>query len=296
MSDETKKNNNPDKTKDKSQLELLQKLLIEKESEIQIYRKELFKISHQLDEVMSQISTDISALKKIHKALVPTEIPNMAGFEFSRKFLYGSKTGGDYFDIFEHEDRLKFGILLSSSSGYAMSALFLSLILKVSHLIEAKKGLSPDKMIEKISAELKDIASSKDHAHVFYGVVDRRNYTLELCVVGQIHGFLQSPTESLKLISSNSDPLGPQFSPTFKSISVDLESKARLVLLSDGVTKVLSIDEISKLLNQLDKQQVHDVRNELLYQCQKKTDLENPINDQTVVVMEVKDRVIKLAK
>ena len=100
MSDETKKSNNTDKNKDKSQIELLQKQLIEKESEIQIYRKELFKISHQLDEVMSQISTDISALKKIHKALVPTEIPNMAGFEFSRKFLYGSKTGGDYFDIF----------------------------------------------------------------------------------------------------------------------------------------------------------------------------------------------------
>ena len=314
MSDESKKKNpqykgQEDKSRqdkisdqkpdnqDKNQTELLQKLLIEKESEIQVYRKELFKISYQLDEVMSKISTDVDALKKIHKALVPTEIPNMAGFEFSRKFLYGSKTGGDYFDIFEHEDRLKFGILLSSSSGYAMSALFLSLVLKVSHLIEAKKGLSPDKVIEKISTELKDIASSKDHAHVFYGVVDRRNYTLNLCVVGQIHGFLQSPTEPLKLISSSSDPLGPQFSPTFKSISVDLESKARLVLVSDGITKVLSIDEISKLLtNQLDKLQVHDVRNELLYQCQKKTGLENPISDQTVVVMDVKDRVIKLAK
>ena len=178
-----------------------------------------------------------------------------------------------------------------------MSALFLSLVLKVSHLIEAKKGLSPDKVIEKISTELKDIASAKDHAHVFYGVVDRRNYTLDLCVVGQIHGFLQSPTEPLKLISSDSDPLGLQFSPTFKSISVDLESKARLVLVSDGITKVLSIDEISKLLtNQLDKQHVHDVRNELLYQCQKKIGLENPISDQTVVVMDVKDRVIKLAK
>lgn len=309
MSNETKKNKNIDNNniadkssstdinKEKNQLELIQKLLVEKESEIQIYRKELFKISHQLDEVMSQISTDVDALKKIHKALVPTEIPNMAGFEFSRKFLYGSKTGGDYFDIFEHEDRLKFGILLSSSSGYAMSALFLSLVLKVSHLIEAKKGLSPDKVIEKINTELKDIASTKDHAHVFYGVVDRRNYTLDLCVVGQIHGFLQSPNQPLKLISSDSDPLGPQFSPTFKSVSVDLESKARLVLVSDGITKVLSIYEISKLLTeQVHKQQVHEVRNELLYQCQKKTGLENPINDQTVVVMDVKDRVIKLAK
>jgi sigma-B regulation protein RsbU (phosphoserine phosphatase) len=44
------------------------------------------------------------------------------------------------------------------------------------------------------------------------------------------------------------------------------------------------------------KNGVHDLRNELLFQAQRKSKLEEPLRDQTVVVIEVKDRVIKLAK
>jgi sigma-B regulation protein RsbU (phosphoserine phosphatase) len=44
------------------------------------------------------------------------------------------------------------------------------------------------------------------------------------------------------------------------------------------------------------KNGVHDLRNELLFQAQIKSNLEEPLRDQTVLVIDVKDRVIKLAK
>lgn len=268
-----------------------------KDQELLLYKQELLKFSHQLDNVMIQISSDVDLLKKIQKVLTPTEIPNITGFEFSRKFVYGSRYGGDYFDIFEHEDKLKFGILLSSSSGYAMSALFLSLILKVTHLMEAKKGLAPEKVLEQIGLELKSAAATKDETQAFYGVIDRRDLTLNFCAVGRIKGFLQVPGKPLQLISSDSEALGSITSPLFKSASVDLEPKSRLVLLSDGILQVLSTDQISQCLQALgNSSQVHDVRNEILLRCQLLSGLDTPLRDQTVVVIEVKDRVIKLAK
>lgn len=263
-----------------------------KDQELLLYKQELLKFSHQLDNVMIQISSDVDLLKKIQKVLTPTEIPNIPGFEFSRKFVYGSRYGGDYFDIFEHEDKMKFGVLLSSSSGYAMSALFLSLILKVSHLMEAKKGLSPEKVLEQIGAELKTTANTKDETQAFYGVIDRRDLTLNFCAVGRIKGFIQAG-KSLQLISSDSQALGSSTSPVFKSASVELEPKSRVVLVSDGILEVLSTDQISQCLSQTS---VHDVRNEILLQCQLTSGADTPLRDQTVVVIEVKDRVIKLAK
>ncbi|MES2802833.1 MAG: SpoIIE family protein phosphatase [Bdellovibrionota bacterium] len=272
-----------------------------KDQELLLYKQELLKFSHQLDNVMIQIAGDVDLLKKIQKVLTPTEIPNIPGFEFSRKFVYGSRYGGDYFDIFEHEDKLKFGILLSSSSGYAMSALFLSLILKVTHLMEAKRGLAPEKVLEQISAELKTTAGTKDETQTFYGVIDRRDLTLNFCAVGRIKGFLQAPGKHLQLISSDSPALGSSTSPVFKSASVELEPKSRVVLLSDGILEVLSTDQISQCLQTLGNSShnpttPHDVRNEILLKCQLVSGLDTPLRDQTVVVIEVKDRVIKLAK
>lgn len=272
-----------------------------KDQELLLYKQELLKFSHQLDNVMIQISSDVDLLKKIQKVLTPTEIPSIPGFEFSRKFVYGSRYGGDYFDIFEHEDKMKFGVLLSSSSGYAMSALFLSLILKVSHLMEAKKGLSPEKVLEQIGAELKTTANTKDETQAFYGVIDRRDLTLNFCAVGRIKGFIQGAGRALQMISSDSPALGSSTSPVFKSASVELEPKSRVVLLSDGILEVLSTDQISQCLQKLGgashtPASVHDVRNEILLQCQLVSGADTPLRDQTVVVIEVKDRVIKLAK
>jgi sigma-B regulation protein RsbU (phosphoserine phosphatase) len=273
-----------------------------KDQEILLYKQELLKFSHQLDNVMIQISGDVDLLKKIQKVLTPTEMPNIPGFEFSRKFVYGSRYGGDYFDIFEHEDKLKFGVLLSSSTGYSMSALFLSLVLKVSHLMEAKKGLSPEKVLEQIDLELKTMAATKDETHTFYGVIDRRDLTLNFCAVGRIKGFIQSQGgKPLQMISSDSAALGYSSAPTFKSASVELDPKSRVILLSDGILEVLSTDQISQCLQTLGPQShpsasVHDVRNEILLQCQIKSGSDTPLRDQTVVVIEVKDRVIKLAK
>src|SRR3989344_3162203 len=112
----------------KKKIAILEAELNKEDSEIMIYRQELLKFSQKLDLLMSQIAGDIKILSEVQKTLVPTEIPTIPGFEISRKFVYVSQAGGDYFDIFEHEDKMKFGILMASSSGYAMSALFLSLI------------------------------------------------------------------------------------------------------------------------------------------------------------------------
>jgi len=297
MADEGKKTTQSEIEILKKENALLEKIVQQKEEQISLYKQELLKFSHQLDSVMIQINSDVDLLKKIQKVLTPTEIPSISGFEFSKKFVFGTKFGGDYFDIFEHEDKMKFGILLSSSSGYAMSALFLSLIMKVSHLIEAKKGLSPEKVLMRLSEELKTAANEKDKTDVFYGVVDRRDFKLNFCSAGTIVGFAQEPGQSMKLLKSENEGLSSQSDYRLKSAEIDLNSKTRVTLASKGVIEVMGYDELCEMMNQMTAaSSVHDIRNEILFRCQQKSGLEHPLRDQTVVVMEVKDRVIKLAK
>ena len=288
------------KTDDNSELKkkiaALEAELKKKDSEIIVYRQELVKISQKLDAFMSQIGNDVKILSEVHKSIVPTEIPKIPGFEISRKFFYGSKFGGDYFDIFEHENKLKFGILVASSSGYAMSALFLSLIMKVSNVLEARKGNSPDKILQQIAEEVKKTAASKDTTSVFYGVIDRKDYTLKFCSAGKMDGYYQAPQKPIQILKSTNSAFGQQFSEKLTLASIELEPKSKICIVSEGLSEILGAESIVKIMTDNAKNGVHDLRNELLFQAQRKSKLDEPLRDQTVIVVEVKNQVIKLAK
>lgn len=280
----------------KNEVSFLQSELKSKTLEVSAYKNELLKFSQKLDQLMTHSNNDIQSLNQIHKFLAPTEMPQFPGFEFSRKFIYGSKLGGDYFDIFEHEDKMKFGVIISSATGYAMSALFLSLVLKVSHIMEAKKGMSPKAVVEHIGGELAHLASENDQSQVLYAVIDRRNWTFTFCAVGKVLGFLIDADHKIQVLSSESSGLGPKNSPKYSEIKLNLEAKTKILLVTEGLIDILSVDEMVVVIQNSKNKSVHELRNELLVTAQVKSGLENPLRDQTVVAIAVKENIIKLAK
>ena len=280
----------------KSEILYLRSELQSKQIEVLAYKNELIKFSQKLDQLMTKSNDDVRLLNQIYKYLSPTEMPQFPGFEFSRKFVYGTKFGGDYFDIFKHEDKMKFGVIISSATGYAMSALFLSLILKVSHIMEAKKGMPPAKVMEHIGDELKNLAADKDQVQALYAIIDRKDWTFTFCAVGRIQGFFINDDEPLQLISSSSTGLGPAYSPTYSEIKLNLEPRSKIILVTEGLMDVLTRDEMAEIIQSPKVKSVHDLRNDLLVAAQIKSGLDTPLRDQTVVVISVKDKIIKLAK
>ena len=280
----------------KSKVVDLESELRSKNEEVMIYRQELIHFSKQLDNLMSSVSVDMKFLAEIQKVLAPTHLPTIPGFEISRKFVFGSKSGGDYFDFFEFEDKFRFGVMIASSSGYAMSAIFLSFVLKFSHALQAKKGTPPEQILQKVGEELKAAATEKDLTHAFYAVVDRRDYSLRFCSVGKILGFYIAPNKPVLILKSSASPFGQQFSEQLTAAQIELEPDSRLCVVTDGLSDVLGTDKIVQIITDHGKGSVHDLRNELLFQAQQKTGLTEPLRDQTVVVIETAGRLIKLAK
>lgn len=288
----------------KKRVQELERELAEKNAELARYRQEVSKTNTQLEKLIGELSQELKLAGMIQKILSPTEIPNIPGIEFSTKFNPGMKSGGDYFDIFEHDDRLKFGIIVSSCSGYAMSALFLSVLMKLSAQIEARKGLDPDKVISLMIAEIVPNIQKNDTASLFYGVVDRRNYEFKYASVGSIAGMLQvSGQDTVSWLEPSTGYLKKEFDEKPLTHSIHLGPRDRLILCTEGVWNSRSSDgesfgkeKLLKSLTRAPKSTVHDVRNEILFQVEKFTGSREAQRDQTVLVTEVKDRVIKLAK
>jgi sigma-B regulation protein RsbU (phosphoserine phosphatase) len=288
----------------KEKISDLEHELAVKDAELHRYRLELTKANSTLEKLILQVGQEFKAAQALQKILSPTELPNVQGFEFSTKFLAGTRSGGDYFDIFEHEDKLKFGILISSSSAYTLSSLLLSAIIKMSSQIEARKGLEAAKVVELIAKEVVPQIEGFESANIFYGVIDRRTYELEYCSVGIIDCFLQTyGSEQLKELVSTSPSLNKEFNAELQSQRVQLNSRDRLIIATEGIKNSQNAAGVAwgkqRLIETISgspRQGVHELRNAILYSNQKYTGLEDPRRDQTLIVTDVKDRVIKLAR
>lgn len=288
----------------KKKIQLLEAQLSQKDQDLKIYKSELSLANVQLEKLIVQVNDQLQQSVKIQKFLVPTEFPNIQGFEFSTKFSSSSLSGGDYFDIFEHYDKMRFGLFLSSASGYGMSALFLSVLMKLTYHIEDSKNYAPLAVMKDIVREMGQNSQAKDQAAIFYGVFDRRKYQMTYCNMGQplaVH--YQAATGHLNLLKGSDKPYSVAeegLAKTLKNQVVDLNPNDKLIFCSSGFLalknqegELWGMDEILSVIKLNVKKPVHELRNEIFYQALKFSKEQS--RDLTVIVTEVKDRIMKLA-
>lgn len=289
----------------KNKVKLLEKEVELKNKDLEIYRKELVKANESLETLVLHIHSQLKKALEIQRQVVPTEFPHIPGFEFSSKFLASSLTGGDYFDIFEHRDRMQFGILMSSASGYSISALFLSLFMKFTFASRQEgETQSPESLIASVKQDLVPHLSPRDQFHFFYGVMNRRHLRLDLINVGQVMAIHYShDTGALKRLQFGLKPLSQDYDlSSLKVESVDFEPKDKLILCSPGLLKIpnkegelFGEERFYSIIKKSAQSDVHNLRNEIFFQAQQFAKDKNLPQDLTAIVVEAKERVLKLA-
>ncbi len=293
-----------DESELKERISELEHELAVKEAELHRYRLELGKASTVLEKMIAQTTQELKLAQSLQKHLSPTTLPHIQGFEFSTKFIPGTRSGGDYFDIFEHEDKLKFGILISSASGYALSSVLLSMIIKMSSQIEARRGLEAHKVIAELIREVVPSIQNTDQASLFYGIVDRRTFEMQYCSVGSIDVFhMVYGQDGFVELEPSAPSLRQDFSTKPNSSLVQLNPRDRLVFATEGLKVTANSvgvlwggNGLGEAILSAPRQGVHEMRNEILFSNEKYRGHSEPLRDLTLIVTEVKDRVIKLAK
>ncbi len=278
--------------------------IVAREKDLAIFRRDLGQVNRQMENLIAKLSRDLKVAEEIQRALVPTEFPNIQGVEFSYKFIPSVLRGGDYFDIFEHEDKFKFGLVLAAGSGHGMSALLLSVLLNISAKMEAKKGADPHEIIKLIYADLEKSLTESDSADIFYAYVDRRSFELTYCCYGDVVAMYQdSASGELSLLTASESPLVLNMNFLEESTTKVLAPRDRVVVVSPGLVSCKNIDDeefgqerLFQAIINAPKKGVHELRNEIFIAVKKFCGGVEIPRDQSVVVAEVKDRVIKLAK
>ena len=274
-----------------------------KSKDLEVYKSEVSSLNEQIVKLIQNIEKQVEAASKIHGLLVPTELPEIQGFEFSSKYIASGISGGDYFDIFRLKNKSRFGILMASSSGHAVAALFLSVLIRLTAQIIGQTKSTADEILSLLKKELEAAIEGEDSASVLMGVVDRRDLSMEISSKGEIYTWYQNKAgDETRALDTITSPITSENKEKPASVPLSLNGGERLVFLSHGLIHLTNAageefgaPRVVSLLKEFRTSGPHELRNELLFQAKKFVDGAEFSRDLSIIVMDVKDRVIKLA-
>ncbi len=293
-------------------------LLQEKEQTLIKYRKAIQQSQLMMKEVMNKLSFELKVAHQIHQILLPVDLPVIAGLEFSFKFCPAEKEGKskDFYEVLPHPASKSFSIIMSSCSSHALSALMFSARLKMMSRGERIDHLKPHKFVLRLIEEIKMDMSSlfptgkglslalKEKTDLFYAHICQKTYQMSYCLIGDILAFVQyAETEEIEQLKVSAISLEKVEKRELKTRAVSLNSRDRLLVLSPGILfcksregKSYPLATLKKSFKTESSSSPHEVRNQILFNLKTFLDGKPSERDQSVLVMDVKSRILKLQK
>ena len=302
----------------KKRFEETRALLQEKERALKSYQEAIQEITDTMKEVTQKLSLDFKLVNQIHRILLPVDLPIIPGCEFSFKFYPADikSESKDFYEVLPHPATKSFSIIMSSCSSHSLSALMFSARLKMMNRGERIDHLKPHEFVaclrKEINRDSEDLSGTgmnlsnilEEKVSLFYALVSQKTYQMFYCLVGDISALTcYSETRQMEELKQGAKGLKADEVKNLKTQTISLNSRDRLILCSPGVLNCQSpngdtypLSALKKSLKTEEASTVHEVRNRILYELESFAQGRPLKRDQSILVMEVKNQILKLAK
>jgi len=263
----------------------------------------LHQLTTKTNLLIQQFEKDLGLAETIQKSLLPKVEPGIPGISLAVKYLPASGLGGDYYDIFELEDKRRFGLLVADSQTHGMAAALLTVLLKLQ--LEELKNDFPDSksLVTHLNNQITTGESSASSLNLVYGILDRTNLSFEYCAAGPLRPLLWRNSKLITLSQESNPPVGQlknhsyhqsvfQLLPgdllLFNTNGLEAPFKARGLSLLEGISDAFaSVQGNDPVLFQ----------NELLAQINRYKEAEEELPDDiTLIQVAVDNKAIYLAQ
>ncbi|CAN5190098.1 hypothetical protein BH20VER2_BH20VER2_02940 [soil metagenome] len=190
-----------------------------------------------------RLDHDLQIAREIQRILLPSESPEIAGFEISGINIPASQVSGDYFDYIKiDEERL--GVAIADVSGKGVPASLIMAICRSVLRSQAPENSSPAEVLKKVNRQLYPDIKEDMFISMAYLVLDHIRATVTLARAGHDAPLLyRAATGELTPVKPPGLVLGIDSGSVFDRITGDfdvpLERDDCLILYTDGVTEAL---------------------------------------------------------
>jgi phosphoserine phosphatase RsbU/P len=183
---------------------------------------------------------EIAEAKAIQEKLLPSEIPQMPGYEIASAWQSARLVGGDYFDILPLDKKM-LGICIADVAGKGMPAALL-----MSNLQAAVRGLSslsvaPHLLCSRLNSIVHRNTDSDRFITFFYAQLEGPEGRLTYVNAGHNAPFVVRADGSHERLREGGTVLGVFASCNYETGSAQLFPGDRVVLYTDGVTEASNL-------------------------------------------------------
>lgn len=190
-----------------------------------------------------RLDQDLAVAHEIQRILLPTESPDIAGFQIAGINVPAKQVSGDYYDYIP-VDETHFGIAIADVSGKGVPA---SLIMAMCRSVLRSRAaglLSPSEALRVVNAQLFPDIKEDMFISMAYAILESGSSTVTLSRAGHDAPLLYKASDrSVAKINPPGMALGIDSGGVFNRVTSDfsltLEPNDCLVLYTDGVTEAL---------------------------------------------------------
>lgn len=190
------------------------------------------------DEVLArrQLEEELALARSIQQRLLPSRVPDIAGFELAAINLPSRQISGDYYDFVPlHDGRLS--MVISDVSGKGMGASLLASNLQASLRALATFHTRPGAILKAVNTALYESTDSDRFATLFLAALEPDGKSVVYSSAGHNPPLLLRADGSSKWLQEGSTPLGAFPGMDYPEVRVEIGPGDVLVLYTDGVTE-----------------------------------------------------------
>jgi sigma-B regulation protein RsbU (phosphoserine phosphatase) len=182
---------------------------------------------------------DLQRALEIQRALLPSNIPQVRGFEIAGAWQPARVVSGDSYDVLQLSGS-RLAICIADVVGKGVSAALLMANLQASVRAFAQDAPSAAWLCSRVNAVLcRNIAEGK-FVTFFYGVLDPATRQFEFCNAGHLPPLLFNRSGSFQKLTAGGLVLGMFENAEYAASRVRLAAGDRLILFTDGITEAFS--------------------------------------------------------
>lgn len=232
---------------------------------------------------------------KFQKTMLPEKMPVINKLSIGKYFEPAENVCGDYYDIIpSRKDRISF--VMSDIAGKGMVSLTIMIMVRAMIRLIANTNQSASTLLEWVNRAICSEKNSMDHfasvALINYNSIDN---TAQIATCGINPVLLYSAKENtVKCISTESEPIGVDKSTQYKDINLNLESGDIIITCTDGLLECLnesgvqySIDNLSKVIKENCKLSGKDIANKVKDNIKNFCGSTQQYDDQSLLVVKI---------
>ena len=189
-----------------------------------------------------RIEKELSVAKTIQKGLLPSDIPDVEGYEIAAINESSQQVGGDYYDVIalsEHE----FVLAIGDVSGKGIPASLLMANVQAALRTIAPLRLPLPEATARINALIHNNTGIDKFITFFWGILDTQTHTFEYVNAGHNPPYLLHGGNRTRALDVGGLILGIMSSPLpYESEVIPLGAGDKIVTYTDGVNEAMSKD------------------------------------------------------